>query len=148
MRFHTLVSTICGLVFSLVNAQFAMAQTGWKAPAVLDGAMNISAEELVDLKAEFPNVVIIDTSVHDATNSSGIEGAHNLPERALSPIALAQLAGDKFTPVVFLDTDANSIHCYKAVRQAVILGYSNVYWFRGGLKEWLDKGLPVVRVEK
>jgi rhodanese-related sulfurtransferase len=92
--------------------------------------------------------VVIDTSAHDASNASSIEGAHQFPQQAISPISLAKLAGaDKFTPVVFFDMDANSIHCYKAVRQAVILGYSNVYWFRGGLKEWLNKGLPVVRVQ-
>jgi len=136
------------LVFWLVSGHLATAQTAWVAPDVLEGALNISAEELVDLKAEFPNTVLIDTSAHDAANPSSIEGAHSVPGETLSASVLTRLADDKIAPLVFFDTDPNSIRCYKAARQAVILGYTNIYWFRGGLKEWLDKGLPVVKLQK
>lgn len=33
----------------------------------------------------------------------------------------------------------------KAIKIAVKCGYSNLFWFRGGYAEWLEKGYPVVR---
>jgi rhodanese-related sulfurtransferase len=32
----------------------------------------------------------------------------------------------------------------KAVRKAVSYGYVNIFWFRGGIAEWTEKGFPVV----
>ena len=152
MRLYFPARNFCYLVFSLafslINVNLAAAQSGWETPAVLEGAMNISVEELVDFKAEFSNIVIIDTGPHDTTQPISIEGAHALSAQSISPIVLTQLASDKFTPLVFFGTDPGSIHSYKAAKQAVILGYINVYWFRGGLKEWLDKGMPVVKLQE
>ena len=31
-----------------------------------------------------------------------------------------------------------------AVNKALAWGYKNVYWYRGGWKEWTEKRLPVV----
>ena len=31
-----------------------------------------------------------------------------------------------------------------AIRKAMGWGYRNVFWFRGGWKEWTDKRLPVI----
>jgi rhodanese-related sulfurtransferase len=30
----------------------------------------------------------------------------------------------------------------KAIKKAVSYGYVNVFWFRGGLLEWQEKGFP------
>lgn len=46
------------------------------------------------------------------------------------------------SPVIFY---CNGLYCwksYKASRLAVASGYHPVYWFRGGLSEWVEAGLP------
>jgi rhodanese-related sulfurtransferase len=126
----------------------AMAQESWEAPPLLEGTIKISAEELLDIKAEFKDVVIIDTRPNDTSDSLSIEGAITVADQTFSPHTLAALTKDKFTPLVIFGADAHSIHSYKAARQAVAMGYTYVFWFRGGLKEWLDKGMPVVGLQK
>jgi rhodanese-related sulfurtransferase len=126
----------------------AMAQGAWEAPPLLEGTIKISAEELLDLKAEFADLVILDTRPVDAANTLNIEGAVTVAEQTLSAHTLTTLTKDKFTPLVIFGADAHSIHGYKAARQAVTLGYTYVFWFRGGFQEWLDKGMPVVKLQK
>lgn len=125
----------------------AHAQGAWEAPSLLEGTIKISAEELLDLKAEFKDLVIIDARP-DADGSLNIEGAIAVSDQALTPHTLTSLAKDKFTPLVIFGADEHSVHSYKAARKAVMLGYGYVFWFRGGLQEWLDKGMPVVKTEK
>jgi rhodanese-related sulfurtransferase len=125
----------------------AIAQQAWEAPPLLDGTIKVTAEELLDLKAEFADLVIIDARPSENFNGLNIEGALSVPDRSLSPHSLAAMTKDKFTPLVIFGADEHSIHGYKAARQAVTLGYVYVFWFRGGLQEWLDKGMPVVRLQ-
>ena len=124
------------------------AAQGWEAPALLEGTIKVTAEELLDIKAEFDDLVIIDTRPIDTANTLTIEGAITPSEQTLSAHTLASLTKDKFTPLVIFGEDAHSVHSYKAARQAVTLGYSYVFWFRGGFQEWLDKGMPVVKIQK
>ncbi|WP_455203053.1 rhodanese-like domain-containing protein, partial [Kaarinaea lacus] len=71
-----------------------------------------------------------------------------LPGRSMSPLQLAQVVADKFTPVVFFCDGIHSSHSYRAAKKVVALGYANVFWFRGGIQEWADKGLPIVALHK
>ena len=116
----------------------------WEAPPLLEGAIKVTAEELLDLKAEFPDLVIIDTRPGDKAKPMKIEGAVTVTDQVLSPHTLSSLATGKSTPLVFFGADTHSIHSYRAAKTAVTLGYTYVFWFRGGLQEWLDKGMPVV----
>ena len=136
-----------GLIL-LCLPHFAMAQGAWEAPPLLEGTIKISAEELLDIKAEFEDVVILDARPDDNSDSLSIEGAVTVADRSYSPHTFAALTKDKFTPLVIFGADAHSIHSYKAARQAVALGYTYVFWFRGGLQEWLDKGMPVVKLQQ
>lgn len=120
----------------------------WEAPVLLEGTIKVSAEDLLDLKAEFDDLVIINIGYGEENLSMNIEGAVTVSDKILSPTTLAKLTKDKFTPLVIFAADEHSIHGYKAARQAVSLGYNYVFWFRGGLKEWLDKGMPVVQVQE
>ena len=128
--------------------RLVIAQGGWEAPPLLDGTIKVTAEEILDLKAEFADLVIIDTRPGDADNALTIEGAITVSEQTLSAHTLATLTKDKFTPLVIFGADEHSVHSYKAARQAATLGYAYVFWFRGGMQEWLDKGMPVVKLQK
>jgi rhodanese-related sulfurtransferase len=136
------------LIWSCLVVSPAGAQQGWEAPPLLDGAIKVTAEEILDLKAEFADLVIIDARPSNESNGLSIEGAVSVTDRSLSPHTLAAMTKDKFTPLLIYGADEHSIHGYKAARQAVTLGYAYVFWFRGGLQEWLNKGMPVVRAQK
>ncbi|WP_455209749.1 rhodanese-like domain-containing protein [Kaarinaea lacus] len=146
-RLATLINgrRIAALLLLLSLPHWALA---WEAPILLEGSIKVTAEELLDLKAEFADLVIINIHPGDASQSINIEGAVTVSEQTLSPHTLAALTKDKFTPLVIFGADEHSVHSYKAARQAVSLGYTYVFWFRGGLQEWLDKGMPVVQVQK
>ena len=115
----------------------------WEAPIVLDGATPITAEELVDLIDEMDNLVLIDTRQSNQYNQGTIEGSKSLPNTRTTPSSLSSLVPDKLTPVVFYCDGLSCPHSMKSVKKAVSYGYVNIFWFRGGIAEWTEKGLPI-----
>ncbi len=58
---------------------------------------------------------------------------------------LADLTGNnKTAPLVFYCLDSKCWLSYNACLRAAKLGYSNIYWYRGGINSWKSAGLPVV----
>ncbi|MGD8560221.1 MAG: rhodanese-like domain-containing protein [Gammaproteobacteria bacterium] len=136
-RFCTFI-LLCGL---LVTPP-AMSDT-WQAPAVIDGATPVTAEELSDLMAEMDELVLIDSRHESQRQQGAIAGSVALPDTKTTPGALLRLVPDKLTPIVFYCEGAGCPHSMKAVKKAVSFGYMNIFWFRGGLAEWKEKGFPV-----
>lgn len=59
-------------------------------------------------------------------------------------IWLAQVTGgNPDVPVVLYCSDPMCWMSYNAALRAVAAGYTNVYWYRGGLQAWQMAGLPV-----
>lgn len=56
---------------------------------------------------------------------------------------LNKLPANKNAGVVFYCNAGPCWKGYKAAAAAIRAGYKKVYWFRGGLPEWKDKGYPV-----
>jgi rhodanese-related sulfurtransferase len=52
---------------------------------------------------------------------------------------------DKNKPAIFSCNGAECWKSYKASKSATAKGFKKVYWLRGGLPEWDEKGLPVSR---
>ena len=50
---------------------------------------------------------------------------------------------DPAKPVIFACNGAECWKSYKASKVAVAKGFKTVYWFRGGLPEWVARGMPV-----
>jgi PQQ-dependent catabolism-associated CXXCW motif protein len=60
--------------------------------------------------------------------------------------ALAKLTGgDRNKALVFYCLDARCWLSYNSATRAHQLGYSNVYWYRGGIVAWWESGLPLIR---
>ncbi|WP_455208106.1 rhodanese-like domain-containing protein [Kaarinaea lacus] len=116
----------------------------WEAPVVVDGATPVTAEELSDLMSQMDNLVLIDSRHSEQFKDGAIKGSISLPDTQTSPAALSQLVPNKMTPVVFYCEGLSCPHSMKAVRKAVSYGYINIFWFRGGISEWTEKGFPVV----
>ena len=103
------------------------------------GVVPIDAEGLRGLLGE--ETVIID--LRSAARRAGgfIDGSLSLPAERVGVEPLRRLIPHRDTPVIFYgDGFADEA---VAVREAVAAGYRAVYWFRGGWREWLGKGLMV-----
>ncbi len=60
---------------------------------------------------------------------------------------LAQLTGgDKSRPLVFFCVNSQCWLSYNAALRAIALGYTRVYWYRGGIEAWRAAGLPLAPV--
>lgn len=113
------------------------------APETIAGAKNLSAEEVIELILSRPDMVIIDSRKKVEYLKGHIEGAISMLNTEMGPEELVKVVPDKKAEVLFY---CNGIRCKRstdAVRKARSWGYENVYWFRGGWKEWTEKRLPV-----
>jgi rhodanese-related sulfurtransferase len=132
------VLMIGALVFAAGNA---FAET--KAPESIDGTKRVTAEEVVELATNTPDLVIIDARKTSDRDSAGwIEGSVGLPDYDTNAESLAKHIPSKTTPVLFY---CNGVKCGRSVNSskvAVEAGYQNIYWFRGGWEEWTEKGMP------
>lgn len=115
------------------------------APESIPGASRVTAEELVELIASTPDVVIIDARRHEEFAKGHIEGAIVMLDTDMTQEKLASKVKSKETPVVFYCNGERCARSTNATRKAVSWGYRRVHWFRGGWQEWHNKGLPISR---
>lgn len=120
-------------------------------PATLAGAKVVGAAEakkLIDGGA-----MAVDTRVAAEYAEKTIKGAKSVPYKEKSAkeagfdasqdqFDLSKLPADKAAPVVMFCNAGECWKSYKGSTVAVKAGYSKVYWFRGGLPEWVAAGLP------
>jgi rhodanese-related sulfurtransferase len=120
-------------------------------PAELKGVKIVSAEEATKMLAK--GVPLIDTRVATEYADKTIKGAKSVPyreksakdvkfDRTQDQFDLSKLPSDKNAPVVFF---CNSGECWKSYKASVVArdaGYKQVHWLRGGMPEWVGKGLP------
>jgi len=117
----------------------------YTSPATIKGAVTIDAEQLIDLAGTRTNVVLIDSRIREDHNDGYIEGARHLVDRETSCESLSGMLPDMQTPVIFYCNGVNCDRSDKAVVIAVGCGYSEVYWFRGGIEEWRARKYPLIQ---
>lgn len=137
--------TVCGFLLCSAVAAAPAQSSNWQAPIVVDGATPITAEELVDMMSEMDNLVLIDSRHDNQAKLGSIAGSISLPDTKTTPGALQKLVPNKLSPVVFYCEGTACSHSIKAVKKAVNYGYVNIFWFRGGIAEWKEKGFPIVQ---
>ena len=117
-----------------------------KTPESIEGTTRVTAEEVIELVGSLDELVIIDARKSSDRSSGGwIEDSIGLPNTDTTPETLAKHVTNKNMPVLFL---CNGTKCGRSVessRNAVKWGYKKIYWFRGGMEEWENKGLPIVK---
>jgi PQQ-dependent catabolism-associated CXXCW motif protein len=124
-------------------------------PSQLPGGKVIRTEELKALLERGPPL-LIDVAAGEAHVT--LKGALWLPGAGrgvhfFDPLQ-ADLAGrlsamtsrDKARPMVFFCVDSECWLSYNAALRAAALGYTEVYWYRGGIAAWLEAGLPTSKV--
>ncbi|MCG7901141.1 rhodanese-like domain-containing protein [Candidatus Thiodiazotropha endoloripes] len=113
-------------------------------PESLPGATIVSAEETIELILTNSDLVVIDARKRSEYVKGHIEGAHSILNTTLTPSLLKAISPDKSTSLLFY---CNGIRCQRssdAISKAIDWGYTTIYWFRGGWKEWQEKRLPAV----
>lgn len=112
-------------------------------PLTLSGATVVSAEDLIDLAAEFETLVIIDSRKPSDREMGFIEGSVGLVNTDTNAQTLAEHLTDKDIPVVFYCNGVKCARSMHAAEFAINQGYSKVYWYRAGWQEWIENGFPV-----
>jgi len=124
-------------------------------PVAVPGAATISTAQLLRMLGDAQPPRLIDARAGAA--KPRIAGAIWLPElgaeqrlgaveRGAIEAALSKLAGsDRNVPMVVFDRSVDwGWIGYHAVLRLREMGYSNLYWYRGGSDAWHDAGLPLV----
>lgn len=125
---------------------------GYFTPRQLDGVKLVNAQEVKQLMAQ--GVKLIDTRVRTEFAVSRPAGSVSLPytehsakETDFDPTKdqfdLTKLPTDKNQEMIFSCGGPECWKSYKAAYLAAKAGYKRTYWFRGGVKEWTDAGLPI-----
>jgi predicted sulfurtransferase len=115
-QMSVLVRNISAFVLSF--CVIAGVQAGEKeVPQNVAGTTKVSAEEVIDLVTNHPDLVIIDARKSSDFQNGYIEGAISLPNTKTTPESLAQHIPSKSTPVLFY---CNGIKCGRSVESAEI----------------------------
>ena len=141
-----------GLVGAVVLG-WGVVSGAWAAstPDKLEGVKVVTAAEAKQLLDR--GAALIDTRVASENAEKTIKGAKSVVyreksakdvkfDRSKDSFDLSKLPADKSAPVV---TFCNGPECWKSYKGAMLArdaGYKQVYWLRGGLPEWIAKGLP------
>ena len=114
-------------------------------PENIEGTTRVSAEDVIELVSSHSDLVIIDARKPSDRVKGYIEGSVGLPDTETTEASLASHIPSKDSAVVFYCNGEKCGRSVKSSKMAVALGYRNVYWFRGGWAEWMEKGYPVAR---
>jgi len=146
MGAHKIILSCALVTLLLVTGMNLSFATDKKEPPLLvTGTIKVSAEELLDVAAKMPDLLIIDARIPEDRKQGYIEGSVSLPDVDTDCVTLAKVIPKKSTPVLFY---CNGVKCGRSVKSsriAIKCGYSHVYWFRGGFEEWKAKNYPFIK---
>ena len=125
-------------------------------PTKIVGADTITTPELRNLMASASPPVLIDVLGGKPTTSlpgavwwtwAGLGSSLRDDTETRLATALAKAtAGDKKKAIVFFCLSKTCWLSHNAALRAVALGYTNVYWYRGGRNAWTSAGLPLTPI--
>lgn len=129
------------MVVALFTAGFAHA--GELQPLTIEGARTVSAEQLLDLFQNHDDLVIIDARGEADYDKGHIPDVIRIKNTDITAENLASNIVSKDTPVCFYCNGTTCDRSADAVAKAKAEGYTNLYWFRGGIAEWKEKNFPI-----
>jgi len=126
---------------------------GSPTPMTIPGGQRVTTTDVQRMIASNRDVLLIDVLVdpHNAT----LQGAHYLPaagkpgtfndaDQTLTAQGLQTLTGGRRDrPLVFFCAGSACWESYNAVLRARAAGYTQLYWYRGGLASWSAAGLSM-----
>ena len=108
-------------------------------PESIEGSTTIDAESLIQLAQEHNNLVVIDSRIRSDRRQGYIANSVSLPDTDTNCSSLFHLIDRKNTATVFYCNGTKCQRSDNAIKTAKECGYTNIYWFRGGLEEWINK---------
>ncbi|MBI4998535.1 MAG: PhnD/SsuA/transferrin family substrate-binding protein [Rhodocyclales bacterium] len=129
-----------------------VATLGYFTPRLLEGTELVSARQAQQLAAR--GVAFFDGRTEEEYRTGRPAGARWLPyversnketdfDAGKDEFEVGRLPADKGQEVMFSCGGPECWKSYKSARRAMKEGYKKIYWFRGGIKEWQDAGLPI-----
>ncbi len=138
-RFRTWLVALVALAAAAVPA------AAQEAPTKIEGAVTVTALQIIDLVTKNPDLAILDNRKPEDFAAGHIEGAVRLIDTDVSADTLAKFVKAKDAPVLFYCNGLKCGRAAKAAEKAIGLGYRKVYYYALGMDEWNKQGLPVVR---
>ena len=141
LHLKKLITLFTAVAFMASAPVFAKEDT----PENIEGTTKVGAEKLIELMQNTADLVVIDSRKASDRAKGYIEGSVALVDTDTNEASLAKVLKSKSTPVAFY---CNGVKCGRsgnAAKVAMGLGYTTIYWFRGGWDEWTQKGLPVMK---
>lgn len=114
-------------------------------PDSIPGTTLVDAAALIELAATQPDLRIIDSRISSDRRHGYIEGSISLPDVETDCSSLARHIDSKQTPTLFYCNGPKCGRSGKAIKVAVDCGYQQLYWYRGGMEDWMDEGFPVIK---
>ena len=133
------------LMFTILLVGTGAPARAQDAPTTIAGATTVQAQQIIDLIAKEPGLVLLDNRKPEDFAAGHIEGAVRLIDTDITADALAKHAKTKDTPIVFY---CNGLKCGRAAKATVMAiehGYQRVFYYALGMDEWNKLGLPVVK---
>ena len=135
---------IFALILSVTFATILIAGEKPYAPEKMPGTTIVSAEEVIEMILENPELIVIDSRKKTEYIQGHIEGAINILNTELLLEDLEFIVPDRTTALLFYCNGVRCLRSSNSINKVVGWGYTNLFWFRGGWKEWTEKRLPVV----
>jgi rhodanese-related sulfurtransferase len=132
------------LILSITFTVTLIAGEKPSAPESVPGSTIVSAEEVIEIILANPELVVIDSRKKTEYIKGHIEGAINILNTELGLEELEFIAPDRTTTLLFYCNGVRCLRSSDSLAKAVRWGYTNLFWFRGGWKEWTEKRLPIV----
>ena len=124
-------------------ASTVTASESYTSPESIEGAQKIDAEKLIRLVNQGEARIIIDSRISSDRKLGYIPGSISLPDTGTSCESLARIIPQKSDPVVFYCNGPKCRRSDNAVIIAADCGYTNIYWFRGGIEAWRANNYPI-----
>lgn len=112
----------------------AVAAQDMDAPAVV-----VDAEQVIDMVNTVPELLIIDSRLVTDRKRGFIQGSIPLTDTDTTCQSLARIAPNKNKALVFYCNGPKCRRSKNAITIAKSCGYGQLYWFKGGFEEWLQK---------
>ena len=132
-----------GLFMLICLVTTAAISANYTSPETIDGTHRIEAEGLIELVNQNEAQVIIDSRISSDRKLGYIPGSISLPDTDTNCDSLARLIPEKSDPVVFYCNGPKCRRSDNAVVIAADCGYTNIYWFRGGIEAWKASNFPI-----
>ena len=131
------------MLMVLLAALPGQAQEVVRAPVYVDGATTVMPNEIFQIKATYPEMVIVDTRRAEDYAAGHIKGAVNLPTLQVTKKSLLEMAPKRSVPIVFYCQGPDCRRAALATKVAVDAGYDRIYYYYGGIEDWTLQNLPL-----